>query len=312
MRVNARKRLLLSGIAALLLATGTAHTETNVLGCFVRTYDKAHLAEHPDQLVTAVRLHIYHPPPDEARDATWMKMEVKVRGRNVILTTSGICRKGEPPDTWQRPHLKHLPPPDALWCGVECDGGGIGVASHGDHAMMYLGGIRMSVKSYSCGGESDEELLGNKDDHVFRLNRVNERDCAAPPGGAQAEQAARLPDEMLGAWCPDKTTPTKNGYHYYRVEDAEDCGNHGGYLISKESLEYHRFGLKGLCHLNKVKRIGRGDAAMYKVRGNCISKPSFVSKEDPEGRKTYEHTLHIKMQIIEGKLVFIENAGGQK
>jgi hypothetical protein len=109
-----------------------------------------------------------------------MKMQVKVRGRNVMLTTSGICHKGEPPN----PHLlKHLPPPDALWCGVECDGGGIGVASRGDHAMMYLGGIMMSVKKnyYSCTGEtkeSIEELLGNKDDHVFRLNRVNERECA--------------------------------------------------------------------------------------------------------------------------------------
>ena len=172
------KKMLLTGCAALLLATGAADTETDVLGCFVRTYDEAHLAKHPDQLVTAVKLHIYHPPPDEARDATWMKMEVKVRGRNVILTTSGICRKEKPPNTWQRSHLKHLPPPDALWCGVECDGGGIGVASRGDHAMMYLGGIRMSVKSYSCDGESDEVLLGNKDDHVFRLDRVNERACA--------------------------------------------------------------------------------------------------------------------------------------
>jgi hypothetical protein len=179
------KKTLLTGIAALCLATGTAHTETDVLGCFVRTYDKAHLAEHPDQLVTAVKLHIYHPPPDEeqgltpdkARGLTWMKMQVKVRGRKVILTTSGICHKSKegPPN----PHLlKHLPPPDAFWCGVECDGGGIGVASRGDHAMMYLGGIRMSVKSYSCGGEFDEELSGNKDDHVFRLNRVNERECA--------------------------------------------------------------------------------------------------------------------------------------
>jgi hypothetical protein len=48
------KKILLAECAALFLATGTAHTETNVLGCFVRTYDKAHLAEHPDQLVTAV------------------------------------------------------------------------------------------------------------------------------------------------------------------------------------------------------------------------------------------------------------------
>jgi hypothetical protein len=187
------KKLLLASVAVLsVLGASVAHTETDVLGCFVRTYDKAHLAEHPDQLVTAVKLHIYHPPPGEgtpplneaeAKNATWMKMEVKVRGRDVILTTGAICRKEEPPDTWQRPHLKHLPPPDALWCGVECDGGGIGVASRGDHAMMYLGGIMMSVKKnyYSCTGEtkeSIEELLGNKDDHVFRLNRVNERECA--------------------------------------------------------------------------------------------------------------------------------------
>jgi|SRR6516164_4803211 len=145
---------------------------------------KAHLAEHPDQLVTAVKLHIYHPPPGEgtpplneaeAKNATWMTMEVKVRGRDVLLTAGGICGKGEPPN----PHLlKHLPPPDALWCGVECDGGGIGVASRGDHAMMYLGRIRVSRKIYSCGDESDEELSGNKDDNVFRLNRVNERECA--------------------------------------------------------------------------------------------------------------------------------------
>ena len=50
------KKLLLTSIAALFLATGIAHTETNALGCFARAYDKAHLAEHPDQLVTAVKL----------------------------------------------------------------------------------------------------------------------------------------------------------------------------------------------------------------------------------------------------------------
>jgi hypothetical protein len=59
------KKMLLAGVAALLLSAGAAHTETDMLGCFVRTYDKAHLAEHPDQLVTAVKLRIYHPPPDD-------------------------------------------------------------------------------------------------------------------------------------------------------------------------------------------------------------------------------------------------------
>jgi hypothetical protein len=103
-----------------------------------------------------------------------MKMQVKVRGRDVILTQGAICYKVKLPDPGEHPHL----PPGGLSCSVDCDGGGIGVLSRGDHAMMYLDRIRMGVKSYSCGGESDEELLGNKDDHVFRLNRVNERECA--------------------------------------------------------------------------------------------------------------------------------------
>jgi hypothetical protein len=170
------RRLFLTSIGALFLATGAAHAETDVLGCFVRAYDKAHLAKHPDQLVTSVKLHIYHPSPGEgtpplneaeAKNATWMKLELKVRGRDVTLTSGAICREEEePPDN---PYLKHPPPPDALRCRVECDGGGIGVASRGDHEMMYLDRIMMSVKKndYSCGGETVEELLGNKDDHVF-------------------------------------------------------------------------------------------------------------------------------------------------
>src|SRR5262249_15930797 len=151
----AMKQLLLTSVTALFLATGAVNAETNVLGCFTRTYDKTHLADHPDQLVTAVTLRIYHPPSNEDATrmnmkATWADLEVKVRGRDVALTTTATCHKSEPPN----PHLmKHLPPPDALWCGVECDGGGIGVAPRGDHAMMYLGnGIRVSVKGLSCGG----------------------------------------------------------------------------------------------------------------------------------------------------------------
>jgi hypothetical protein len=53
-----KTHVLITSIAALFLATGAAHTETNALGCFARAYGKAHLAEHPDQLVTAVKLHI--------------------------------------------------------------------------------------------------------------------------------------------------------------------------------------------------------------------------------------------------------------
>jgi hypothetical protein len=49
------KKLLIIGVATLLMATSAMPAET---GCFARVYDKAHLAEHPDQLVTAVKLNI--------------------------------------------------------------------------------------------------------------------------------------------------------------------------------------------------------------------------------------------------------------
>ena len=49
-------------IALILLVAVTlsvpALAANNVAGCFSRTYDLAHLAKHPDQIVTAVKLHL--------------------------------------------------------------------------------------------------------------------------------------------------------------------------------------------------------------------------------------------------------------
>jgi hypothetical protein len=161
------KRLLLTGIAALFLATGAAHTETNVRGCFVRVYDKAHLAKHPDQIVTTVKLHIKEPDPDPdhaqpEKGYHWFTLKVKVRGRDETLHTSGICFEGAL----------------GLKCHVECDGGGVDVTPRGDHAMMYLKSIRMFTCDQDPIDGGGEDLSGGKDDRVFRLNRVNERACA--------------------------------------------------------------------------------------------------------------------------------------
>src|SRR5262249_12401176 len=155
------KKTLLTGIAALFLATGTAHTETNVRGCFVRVYDKAHLAKHPDQLVTAAKLHIFAPPQEPGYAPHWFTLRAKVRGSDKTLHTSGGCIKNAL----------------GLRCWVDCDGGGVDVAPRGDHVMMYLERIRM----FTCDQEPlerGEDLSGGKDDRVFRLNRVDERECA--------------------------------------------------------------------------------------------------------------------------------------
>jgi hypothetical protein len=151
-------KLILIMAAALLLPTGAAHTETNALGCFARVYDKAHLEKHPDQLVTAVKLHIRKWKDEKSFE---FALKVKIRGRNETLHTGGLCHKGE----------------SGLSCSVECDGGGINVVPRGDHAMMYVERIRMATCD-SDYVDSGEDLSGGKDDRIFRLNRVDKRECA--------------------------------------------------------------------------------------------------------------------------------------
>jgi hypothetical protein len=53
-------RIALAGLLLILAIPAAAGPDA--LGCFTRSYERAHLARHPDQLVTAVKLHIYRPP----------------------------------------------------------------------------------------------------------------------------------------------------------------------------------------------------------------------------------------------------------
>jgi hypothetical protein len=151
------KKLLLAGIAALSMLGASAAAEPDALGCFTRTYDRAHLARHPDQLITAVKLHIYEPPPDTSGGYYWFNAQFRVRGKGKPLRTTGVCS-------------------EELHCIVECDGGGVNVVPRASDAMMYLDRIRVAT----CGEDlidGGQELTGGKDDRVFRLNRVNAAAC---------------------------------------------------------------------------------------------------------------------------------------
>jgi hypothetical protein len=150
----------LAAIVLLLAVPATAGPEA--LGCFTRTYDRAHLAQHPDQVVTAVKLRVYRPPPgNEAK--YWFLAQFRLRGKDETLRTSGICNDKT----------------SGLNCFVECDGGGVDVVPRAREAMMYLDRIRVA----GCGEEladdgTAQELTGGKDDQVFRLDRVKDAACA--------------------------------------------------------------------------------------------------------------------------------------
>jgi hypothetical protein len=142
----------------------------DALGCFTRTYDRTHLARHPDQIVTAVKLRIYKPPPDGG-GKYWFAVQFKLRGQNKVLHASGLSHE----NLEDVPSERRNVPANAIHLFVECDGGGIDIVPRARGAMMYLN--RISVAA--CGEEFNDgqEVTGGKDDRIFRLDRVNERNC---------------------------------------------------------------------------------------------------------------------------------------
>src|ERR1700692_145430 len=104
---------------------------SSALGCFIRNYDKSHLANHSNQLVTNVRLAIRNPKGASPYRYEFM-LDVRVRGREEGLTTEGMCK--------EEGALK-------LHCVVECDGGGVDLNVRDVGVMMHLDRIRMA----SCG-----------------------------------------------------------------------------------------------------------------------------------------------------------------
>ncbi len=139
--------------------------------CFQRTYDAAHLSARPDQTVTAMEFRLaYHRfEPDEfypqGQRNYYFALLVKRRGESRRLTAEGEC----------------IAYGDGISCGIDCDGGGLGIVAHEDGSLLVdltpFGRIRMTR---SCGdGEDSVDLEPGKDDKTFRLDPVPASQCPA-------------------------------------------------------------------------------------------------------------------------------------
>src|SRR5260370_27170063 len=141
-------RIALAGVLLTLALPATAGPDA--LGCFTRTYDRAHLAQHPDQVVTAVKLRIYRPPPGNA-DKYWFLAHFALRGKDETLPTHGICNEKA----------------SGLRCLVECDGGGVDVVPRARDATMHLD----RISGPACDEDSGRVVTGGQDDRGFPPDR---------------------------------------------------------------------------------------------------------------------------------------------
>jgi hypothetical protein len=140
--------------------------------CFVRRYDAEHRARHPRQKVSAMKLLVTseYPPEDKTYPYSF-RLGVKYRHRNGDFDSSGFCG--------------HVVAEDAghelrLGCGVDCDGGGIGVALSNDDksAIVRLERVRI-WRNNKPDDEAEESLVAGADDKMFRLDRTDASECAS-------------------------------------------------------------------------------------------------------------------------------------
>ncbi len=146
--------------------------------CFTRHYDAAHLAQHPLQKVSVMRLLIgaEKAPDDQVLEYSF-RLGVNFRDRPGDFDSSGEC--GHAP-TVRNPDTD--PPVTAgidFQCDVDCDGGGIAVnLANGDGSLI----VKLDRITIWKGKDRDDSatgLTGGADDKVFRLDRANLSECTS-------------------------------------------------------------------------------------------------------------------------------------
>ena len=150
--------------------------------CFVRKYDAEHMAQHPLQKVTVMKLLITGEKTDPKEDKVLeysFRLGVNFRDRPGNFDSSGECGHApavRTPDT---------DPPVAAGidfeCDVDCDGGGVTVSlANSDSSVIVKLPERIRIWK---GKDPDESamsaLMAGADDKIFRLDRTDLNECTA-------------------------------------------------------------------------------------------------------------------------------------
>mgnify|MGYP000857518722 CR=1 FL=1 len=192
--LTTRKRLL-STLGLLLAGPALASQtppmidffDTGVTQCWERTYDTAHLKEHPRQLVTAISFTYFPTVPfmtDEQGELLpyWFNdgqysafnpmVRVRFRDSGHEFENMAICTSAPAED------LK----PGQIHCGIECDGGSFTIEVEPDGNLILRNrGFAVTPCGEPAPGEEDVRLVRPEDDQkVFRLYPMEADACRLP------------------------------------------------------------------------------------------------------------------------------------
>jgi hypothetical protein len=138
--------------------------------CFVRRYDADHLARHPHQKVTSMKLlftsELFEGNTELERH---FRLGVTFRSKRGAYDSSGSCNHFRPEDA--KDEIR-------FGCGVDCDGGGIsiGMGKEDKSVIVRLSRVRI-WQNNKPDEEAGDELVAGKDDAIFRLDRAELEEC---------------------------------------------------------------------------------------------------------------------------------------
>lgn len=145
---------------------------SNAYACFVRRYDAEHLARHPKQKVASMKLLVSAETDAEDKQLhNSFRLGFKYRHRSGDFDTSGSCH-----------HVVFVKENNEirLGCGVDCEGGGIGLALSNENksAIVRLAQVRV-WQNNRPDDDAEQSLVAGADDGIFRLDRTDTSECAS-------------------------------------------------------------------------------------------------------------------------------------
>jgi hypothetical protein len=150
---------------------GPISLDKTTYACFTRSYDSEHLAEHPQQKVSAMKLLLTAEKYPEDNEINYsFRLGVKYRNKSGNYDSSGDCGHGKFTDEKTNEAV--------LGCGVDCDGGGLGVSLAKDDKSVIVKLERIRIwKDRNYDEDAAQDLVAGADDKSFRLDRTTLKDC---------------------------------------------------------------------------------------------------------------------------------------
>jgi hypothetical protein len=147
--------------------------EQKVSACFVRTYDAGHLARHRRQTVSALKMLVSAEKlADDGQLSYSYKLRIKFRNRPGDYASRFQCG---------RAHLADVKGTRVeVTCHDGCEGGDgvvIAVAPDSEAILVKVDSVSLWLADKPSDTNGSFEFQGGRDNHVFRLERVDLDNC---------------------------------------------------------------------------------------------------------------------------------------